>query len=273
MPQGKLPPVTTKRLALLDVEIDLAHGALATIKARADAIHNAVDPSNDPTAKDELERLTARRVQARGKLDALANMRNQADAWLKRVTVVEEVKVRLAPDVIAEPLALKQSIETLRSEIATAKAELAEVERAPTKIENLKGQVTAYVQALARIGAPPTCMIEKEGLIKIDFSEAGHHKPAHCLFAWLYPDQMIERLVSEIKERQAQTGRTPMSADEKRQRADELRAKLDKMERRDAALTTAALEAEVPHVTFRADTSIPCLLGIRALREPARLVA
>lgn len=59
----------------------------------------------------------------------------------------------------------------------------------------------------------------------------------------------------------------------KRQRADELKAKLDKMEHRDAALTTAAIEAEVPRVTFRADTSIPCLLGIRALQEPARLVA
>jgi chromosome segregation ATPase len=269
----KLPAVTAKRLALLDVEIDLAHGTLATIKARTDAIHNAVDPSNDPTAKDELERLTARRVQATGKLDALASMRNRADEWLKRVTTIEEVKTRLAPDLIAEPLTLKQSIEAQRAEIAAAKSELADIERAPTKIENLKGQVTAYVQSLARIGAPPTCLIEKDGLIKIDFSEAGHHKPAHCVFAFLAPDLMVERLVSEIKERQARTGRTPMSADEKRQRADELRAKLDKMERRDAALTTAALEAEVPGVTFRADTAIPALLGIRALREPARLVA
>jgi hypothetical protein len=116
-------------------------------------------------------------------------------------------------------------------------------------------------------------MIEAGGLVKIDFTEAGHMKQPHVYLAWLDPDQMVKRLVAEIKERQAQNGRTPMSEDEKRERASELSAELDKMERRDAALTVAALEAEIPGVTFRADLSIPALLGIRALREPARIVA
>ena len=79
---------------------------------------------------------------------------------------------------------------------------------------------------------------------------------------------MIERLVKEIEERQAHLGRTAMTADERRDRLVELKAKLEKAERKDVALTEAAIEAEITGIRYRPDTDVSAFLGVRALRPP-----
>jgi hypothetical protein len=182
-------------------------------------------------------------------------MRNQANEWLRRVRDLEEVKTKVGADVLADPVALK----AMRFEIKALKSEMSEIERAPTKVENLEGQARAYVKSLAKIGAPSTCVIEQNGQIKTDFSDVGYSKAPHCLFAWLALDLMENRLISEIKERIAQTGRTPMTADDRERWGNELRSKLEKLERKDAALTVAALESENSrhHVSRRSLRSGP----------------
>ena len=261
----KTPSIVARRMAYLDAELDLANGMLETIRARIKAAQNIT--GNDPTAADAIARMTARRVQIVTRVDELSRLRNAAKAWLEVAGPVEFVKA--AGKIPETPEALKAAIEDLRIVIAQTKLEITEVSRAPTAITNLKAQVTAYVTALAAKGTPPTCSIQPDGTVKIDFSTAGYPALAIHYLAWLHPAVMVERLVKEIEEKQAHLGRTAMAANERRDRLAELKAKLEKAERKDAALTEAAIEAEITGMRYRPDTDVSTFLGVRALRPPA----
>ncbi len=260
----KTPDIVNRRMAYLEAEIDLASGALETVRARVKAAQNVT--GDDPTAADAIKRLTARRVQTIQHIDELSRLHNAAKAWLEVAGALEFVKA--AGKIPDNPDALKSAIEALRVEIAKTKLELSEISRAPTTISNLKGQVTAFVSALAVKGKPPTCSVQPDGRINIDFSSGGYPGQAIHYLAWLHPAAMTERLVKEFEERQAHLSRTPMTADEKQDRTAELKAKLEKIERKEVAFVEAAIDAEVTGMRFRADTAIDAFLGVRALRPP-----
>jgi hypothetical protein len=260
------PGIVAVRMAFLEAEIDLLQGTLATIQSRIKAMQAALH-SGDAQAVEANAALMARKTKATERYNALLALRNQCTAWLQVAGTLEDARPKIK--VPTMPSALDDAITDLRVEINSTKESLAKVSSSPVKPVNLKGQVRAFVLALAAKGRPPTATIRPDGRIDVRFDEAGYAPNPASLVAWLNPDQMTERLVADITERQAQMSRpATMTAEEKAERIAELKKQLDKAERRDAYLTARAIDSGSSSFVFRTDTAVDAFLGVRALRPP-----
>jgi hypothetical protein len=118
------------------------------------------------------------------------------------------------------------------------------------------------------LSKPPTAQIKSDGSVNVDFTTAGYAAQPFAYLAWLMPDQMVERIVADIQDRQAHLARPALTADERRDKIAELKAQLDTAERRDAYLTATAIDRDILDITFRTDTAVDAFLGVRAHRAP-----
>lgn len=263
---AKMPKCVAKRIAYLDIEISDSKDRLQSLKTRFERARGDAQ-RGDQGAAEEVARLQGKRTQVLGRLDALARLRNGIDEWLgaavNRGMPLQEFSRNYK---IPQGAALKDAIETIRSEIMQAKAELADVKRAPTRIESLRKQVTAHVLALAKQGAPMSISTDN-GLLRIDWLSMGGPVAPHKYLAWMDPNAMIERLIDEIEERQSHSGRKPLTPGEKQARIEELSAIIEKAERKEVALVDAAIDAEITGIEHRADISIPVFLGVQPVQS------
>lgn len=256
------------RKAYLDVEIATIQAQLATIQQRTSRVQADAEQYEDRSAGAELTKLRAKRTQLVERLDGVLKLKNSIDGWLQRVGPLELSKLT-GIKVPRGTAALEQAVSTIRDEIDRLKGELAKVQRTPVKLDDLHERVRRHVDELAKLGAPPTCNVTASGQVNIDFSTVGYSKPPVCYLAWLFPDQMTDRLVEQIEGQHAHRGHA-MSIGEKEQQIDDLTATLDKAERKEVILVDAAIEAGLSNITHRANVSIPAFLQVRPLREPQR---
>lgn len=261
----RTPPIVAYRMAYLEAEIDLLQGTLQTVASRIKAGQTALH-EGDAQAREANAALTARRVAATERYNALLVLRNQCAAWLQVAGTLEDARPKIK--VPTNPTDFAEAITELRLSIRRLKEQLAQVTAAPVKPANLKSQVRQMVHNLAAKGRPPTAQIKSDGSVNVDFTTAGYSAPPFAYLAWLMPDQMVERIVADITERQAHLGRTAMTADERRDKIAELKAALDKAERRDVFLTGKWIDEGGTNFVFRADTEVSAFLGVRALRNP-----
>ena len=267
----KLPSVVSLRMGYLESELDILHGQMETIRGRLKAAQNtmALDP-DDEAVVEIVRNLTAKRMEAVGRIDGLRKLHNEANEWLPRA-------LRLGPVTDQRPRGriphdeadLLHSIGTLRSEINRAKVDLMDVKRASTAPVNLEGQVRTFVATLAAKGRPPQASVAPDGTVNLDFTSWDSPISAYALMAWMDPQALTKRLVAEITERQAQTGRQVMTASERAERIAELTAKLDAAERREVLLVETAIDRGIAF-TFRPDTAIDAFLGVKAARQPEK---
>lgn len=259
----KLPSIVSVRLAYLEAEIDLTQGQLATIQSRLKAIRDG-GPA-DAQATETAAALTARRTETTGRYDALCALRNAANLFLEQVkrsrSPVEEVRPKIKLPTM--PNAFSDAIMEARLEITRAKAELAEVRKAPVTVDNLQGQIRQQVLALAAKGRPSSAGVTSDGRVNIIFGDGGYLPSSVELAAWLHPDAMVARLVAEVGERQSHRGGA-MTADEKQERLQSLKVMLDRLERKDAYLTGVAIDRGRTDIAFRPDTEVSAFLGIKA---------
>lgn len=272
---AKLPRCVARRIAYVDLEVDGLHATLANLKKRLERANDDKHIRGDQTAAEEIERLVAKRTQVTGRLDAMSRLRNDMHEWLSaaanRGMKLHEYD-RKPPKLPKDTATLKDMIDRLRGEIGQLKAELDQVKRAPVKVEKLRKQVSAYVHALAKQGAPANITTEN-GQLRIEFTHMGAAVQPHKYLAWLFPQEMTNRLVEEIEERQALNGRRPMTIGEKEIQIEEIEAALEKAERKEIAFVDAAIEAEVPGIQHRVDVSIPVFLGVQPVKALARKAA
>jgi hypothetical protein len=159
---------------------------------------------------------------------------------------------------------LLKQIDDTRSEIASAKDELALVKRAPMVRPDIEKQVQQWVAEKAMRGMP---MVKIAGAhIEVDFrdhaggwSSSASDRLAAAL-AWLNPDAMTAQLLKQVN--RSLGTQSALTEEERESRIAELTERLDDLERREEALIEAAI-AGGHAVMRRVDASPSAVLGIR----------
>lgn len=188
----------------------------------------------------------------------------QARGWLAAIPAGSEF--------IPLPVEPKGGLDEIRNDIEVTKDELNRLETAPVPSDDLGERLRDYVFGMAgpMIGGVgtgqqlwirwPTHLhaTEQNG----GYAPGGRADPL-ALIAWLFRDQMVERLVADVQEA---VERTAPLAERPKLIAD-LRLHLRDLERMEEALIEQAHARGHNHVTRHFDAAVPAVLGI-AIKLP-----
>jgi hypothetical protein len=168
---------------------------------------------------------------------------------------------------------VKQAIERTRDEIATVRSDLSLVQVAPPPKAELRKRVKAHVQDLAERGCPVVSVDANRTNLAFRWRSYQALTPGMsgddvaATLAWLFPDDMTKRLLAEV-DRMPEPA-IALSADDKRNRVAELKAKIDALEREEEALVEKA-HADGYVVARRPDALPAAVLGVVIARARAK---
>jgi len=186
------------------------------------------------------------------------------------------VEVRFRPvNVQAKPRegeSLADAIVRVRREIASAKAELADVRAAPPSADEIKQSVTAQIDRLAAQGRPSLSF--DKGQVKVHFADvmqfaqrgavlSAPSGSAGSLICWLFRDRVLNALLDGVDDEDS-----GISSQERQEREADLKARILAFEHEEETLICTALESGVECLR-NPYTSGWALLGIEVNRSVA----
>ena len=201
MKYSSLPaPVLAKLLALEEQVEDLAQRSAKTTAGIEQARRRLSGSFSKPSEADDLnaslKQLLSDKPAIEMKLHAAQRTLSNAKSWLDSLpagTVLEPVDVKVDG----------HTLEGTRAKIKALEAELAAARAAPSS--DIEQRVRRYVASLAK---PQISGVGKNETLKIVWPGAGFgpggprtdRADPLCLFAFLFADQMVDKLMAEIED-------------------------------------------------------------------------
>jgi hypothetical protein len=287
-----LPPAARRKYLGLHGAVEDARAAGAALSDRRrrceEAVHIATDPANGRVyaklVKDlegagaDLAAIEADWAGRVARLRDAESVLSPIEAWFARFNdgpqPVSEVFVDVAVDVAAAETrageTIDQAVERVRGDLFERRAELIRLRNAPLPAAEIKRQITAEIDRMAR---RPAIHLDG-GRVKIQWPDVSEFAPtapngsASGMMIWLHRDEIVERMTSAIDEAVPAGAGIPLEDRGPREAA--LLAEVLSIEREEEALIMLSIAAGRP-IARRRDADVMAILGIAwpSAAEPA----
>ncbi|MGE3991150.1 hypothetical protein [Pseudorhodoplanes sp.] len=252
--ESALPKCAQKRIAQLRALVDDFEAVRTNLQKRAN--------STMPDELLEREEVNKRIIANNANLSYAKGLLNSVDQWLKASGALHHVvptQLKEAPPVMVGTEDIGR-IENIRKEIKRIKTDSLDIARAPLPFKMIEAELKIIVNKWASEGEPRVEVDQAKGHVNARWGAA---VPAsYKIMAWLHPDVMLEKLVSQART-QADARGTPMSPDQKAEALEALNERLQRFELEEVALIDLLIERGEPGIQHRLDVSPAALLGVR----------
>lgn len=260
--QAKLPPFANVKWGVIyDANIQINTAVQSTLERIRGLERQVAMMEGSPECggiEMEIGRLRGVLASLQQRRDAHAAVLGALRLYRERMVAYEfEDAPRVTPRLRAnEPLA--DAVKRIRGEIARLSAEKTEVTHAMLPLTEQKAQAAHFVNELAK---SVNIRIKREPTFEAFFeSTSGGFSIARWL-AWFAPDALKKRLYDEL-ENQLPDDALILTGPERKTRLNELKAKLDRLNREEESLIERAQEQGL-EILRRADADPAAILGVR----------
>jgi hypothetical protein len=261
-------PILVRLLALDDEATELA--------AQADQAERALQLCRDKlNGKTEITLEQVPRVQAEFNklLQTAPAMRQAANTAQRLVSAVKAWIDGLPPDTSLQQVSVAvdgHDLTSVRKELKAATEELRVLKGAPVPSDNIGERVRSYFNELARGARPEVRGFGAGQRLEVHWPEYGNanranltgFNPVHCdallTLAWLFPNEMVERLLAVIEAAASEL----LPPVERPARIAELQTKIEELLRIEVALVNAA-KADGQRLSHNPAASPEALLGVK----------
>lgn len=284
MAQHELPATVQSKIAALKDQEMQARTIVTSTQAAISETERAygLNPHGDKAAaiSREITRLRTAMPDHQAKHRAIADLNARVTHYLSQLPTHIEIDE-------AKPIKLKtrsdethqQAVIRLRTEIMHLISERSKIERASPTVREMKAWARKYVQSLGE-HTPPRLVVEhaqydpsgrlirdkKFGLI-FGRGVIGESEPGPLeLLAWVNPNHLRDKLEEMVDGMHSALAGRQMDASERKQRLDEIRQELLRLERREVAHIEQAIFDGVV-ISHRPSVDIYALLGIAIASE------
>ncbi|ODS03788.1 hypothetical protein AUC71_07740 [Methyloceanibacter marginalis] len=228
------------------------------------------DPATDEARFEELDaEIKAGEVRQQRRMarrNATKQLAIQIRAWLTGLP--RNVELRLVPPMKVEDEDLGDvagGLEDLRRDLKRLQTELREVRTAPKTTDELKAEAKAFVDGLAKAGAPVMDGgVPRFGQPTADYGTDVTQQKILGLIAWLAPDRLLARIEGEIDAGAGQDG--ALASDERQRRVAELERKIAEIELCEEAYVSAGIERGLD-VQRRVHASPAAVLSVQVVKR------
>lgn len=264
MSTAQLTRRAAEKLADMVEEADEAHAIVHSISRRINELEKQAgyNPARvSAELRADLDYQRAKLPAAQQRHAHLLQLVTRLRDWIARLR--PNVELRDVPPRSGRPVkdgSYAQAVDKLRADIDKLKAEHQSVRAALPTLDEVNGEIDAWITELAARGKPT---------LRDRTSQFPRNPSALELAAWLHPDALRQRLRQDVDgEREAD--RAVLSKEEKATKLAELDATILQLERDEEALIMLALMEHEQHILRRLDASPESMLGVTvARRSPA----